>query len=220
MAELTVETIRRAQVGDHEALTQLVLSHQAYIYSIAMGIFRDPDEAADMTQEVFLHLFRVLPTFREETRFTTWLYRVVVNMCYDELRRRKRQPLPIENAEDALPFIPDPDEWSDPEQAVTHSETQKWVRQALWHLEEPYRLTLILYYFRGLKYREISEITGFPLNTVKSHIRRGRARLAELLTDPADSGNKPSSLQAPSEDLAGRPPAPELPLALAAGQMR
>ncbi len=185
MAEPTAEVVRRAQVGDEAALTQLLLSQQNYIYSIAMGIFHDPEEAADATQEAFIRLFRVLPSFRGETRFTTWLYRLVVNLCYDELRQRKRRPTPSED-EEALASVPEEAAWSDPEEGVAQTEEQSRVRAALRQVEEPYRLVLILYYFQELKYREIAAITGLPLNTVKSHIHRGKMQLAELLAGPGD----------------------------------
>lgn len=188
MAQPPADVIRRAKRGDEAALTALVTSQQNYIYSIAMGVFRNPEDAADMTQEAFLHLFRVLPSYRGETRFTTWLYRVVINLCYDELRRRKRRPAQSSDAEEVMGFIPETASWADPEQEVGRAETQARVRAALWQLEEPYRVALTLYFFQNLKYREIAEIMNLPLNTVKSHIYRGKVRLAELLSEPADVG--------------------------------
>jgi len=91
VAEPSAELIRRAQAGDPEALTHLVLSQQQYIYSIAMSVLKNPDDAADLTQEAFIRLFRALPQYNGESRFTTWLYRLVVNLGRDELRRRGRQ---------------------------------------------------------------------------------------------------------------------------------
>jgi len=189
MAQPSAEIIRRAQRGDEEALTELVKSQHNYIYSIAMGVFRNPEDAADATQEAFIRLFRVLPSFRGETRFTTWLYRVVMNLCYDELRRRKRRPTSVDDAEETMGRLPETAFWADPEQEATQSETQARVRAALWRLDEQYRVALTLYYFQSLKYREIAEIMGLPLNTIKSHIYRGKAQLAELLAEPADIGH-------------------------------
>ncbi len=189
MTEISAGAIRRAQAGDEAALTELVLSQQNYIYSIAMSILRNADDAADMTQEAFLHLFRVLPSYRGETRFTTWLYRVVVNLCYDELRRRRRCPGPA--PEEAMAALPETASWADPEREAARAESREQVRAALAQLEEPYRLVLTLFYFQDLKYREIAEITRLPLNTVKSHIRRGKARLAALLSETAGVGGSP-----------------------------
>lgn len=219
MAQPSVETIRLAQAGDEAALTELVTSQQNYVYSIAMGVFRNPEDAADATQDAFLHLFRVLPSYRGETRFTTWLYRVVMNLCYDELRRRKRRPAPTEDGEESLTQIPETATWADPEQDVSRTETQLRVRAALDQLEDPYRLPLILYYFEELKYREIAEITGLPLNTVKSHIYRGKARLAQILTGPADAEEDTATAPRAS-DPSDRERVSQRPLAMIAGQTR
>jgi len=218
MAEPAVQVVRRAQAGDEAALTELLLSQQNYVYSIAMGIFRNPEEAADVTQDAFMRLFQALPSFRGETRFTTWLYRLVVNLCYDELRRRKHRPAPAEEAEAVLEQLPDSASWADPHLGAVRAEEQARVREALWQIEESYRVVLILYYFHELKYREIAKVTGLPINTVKSHIHRGKAQLAELLGAPADAEDSASASGAPEDRSRQR--AADLPLALAAGQVR
>lgn len=207
MAALSAEIIGRAQQGDRRALAELVTSQQNYIYSIAMGVFRNAEDAADMTQEAFIHLFRVLPSFRGETRFSTWLYRVVMNLCYDELRRRKRRPQPTGEAEEILGLLPETASWADPEREVTRSELQERVRAALWQLDEPYRIALTLYYFRSLKYREIAEVMDLPINTVKSHIYRGKVKLAELLNEPVDREPERQPGREASPKQAGEQPA-------------
>lgn len=186
MAEPSRELIALAQQGDPQALTQLVLGQQHYVYSIAMSVLKNPEDAADLAQEAFIRLFRALPQYNGESRFTTWLYRLVVNMGRDELRRRGRQvpiapPAPDEEEADQVAGIADDDRWADPEQALASRELREQVRQALGQLEEHYRLVLTLYYFEDLKYTDIAEILDIPLNTVKSHIRRGKERLAFIL---------------------------------------
>src|SRR5262245_33198997 len=84
-----MEIVRRAQTGDQDALGELVVRHQTYVYSIALGVMHEPADAADMTQEAFVRLMRSIGTYRGDTKFTTWLYRLVTNICLDELRRRK-----------------------------------------------------------------------------------------------------------------------------------
>lgn len=186
MAEPSLDIIRRAQAGDSEALTQLILSQQHYVYSIAMSVLKDPDDAADLAQEAFVRLFRALPQYNGESRFTTWLYRLVVNLGRDELRRRTRQ-VPIipqvvdEEEQDPLATVSDDDRWIDPARALDARELRDDVRRALAQLEEHYRLVLTLYYFDDMKYSDIAEVLDLPLNTVKSHIRRGKERLAALL---------------------------------------
>ena len=186
MAEPSAEMIRRAQAGDPEALTQLIVSQQHYVYSIAMSVLKHPDDAADLTQDAFMRLFRALPQYNGESRFTTWLYRLVVNLGRDELRRRGRQvpvvpPVADEEGQDDLASVADDDRWADPSLALDSRELRDDVRRALAQLEEHYRLVLTLYYFDDMKYSDIAEVLDIPLNTVKSHIRRGKERLAALL---------------------------------------
>ena len=190
MAEPSVDMIRQAQAGESEALTQLILSQQHYVYSIAMSVLKNPDDAADLTQDAFVRLVRALPQYTGESRFTTWLYRLVVNLGRDELRRRGRQvPIapPSDEPEDQDPMasVADDDRWSDPEQALDSQELRTEVRRALAQLDEHHRLVLTLYYFDDMKYTDIAEVLDMPLNTVKSHIRRGKERLAALLSAQA-----------------------------------
>src|SRR5579859_3617495 len=90
MAEPSAALVKRAQAGDREAVSALVQSQQTYVYSIAMSLMHNPADAADMTQEAFIRLLRSLGSYRGETKFTTWLYRLVTNICLDGLRRRGR----------------------------------------------------------------------------------------------------------------------------------
>jgi RNA polymerase sigma-70 factor (ECF subfamily) len=186
VAEPSADIIRRAQAGDTEALAQLIMSQQHYVYSIAMSVLKNPDDAADLTQEAFIRLFRALPQYNGESRFTTWLYRLVVNLGRDELRRRGRQvpvvpPVTDDDDQDPIAAVADDDRWADPATALDSQELRGEVRRALEQLEEHYRLVLTMYYFDDMKYHDIAEVLDIPLNTVKSHIRRGKERLAALL---------------------------------------
>src|ERR1700732_2736156 len=97
MAEPSAALVRRAQAGDRDAVSTLVQSQQTYVYSTPMSLLPTPADAADMTQEAFIRLMRSLGTYRAETKFTTWLYRLVTNICLDGLRRRGR---PVESLDD------------------------------------------------------------------------------------------------------------------------
>ena len=193
MAEPTLELIQRAQHGDPEALGALIVGQQQYIYSIAMSVLRQPEDAADLTQEACMKLLRVIGQYNGDSRFTTWLYRLVINLGRDELRRRGRRvpqmPILVDDAGDVfdpIQTVADNDRWADPVAVATNSELQAEVAQALNHLEDHYRLALTLYYFDDLKYNDIAEILDVPLNTVKSYIRRGKERLAALLQQSAE----------------------------------
>jgi RNA polymerase sigma-70 factor (ECF subfamily) len=190
MAEPAADVIRRAQAGDAAALLELVQGQQTYVYSIALSIMRNPADAADMTQEAFIRLLRGLSTYRAETKFTTWLYRLVTNVCLDGLRRRGR---PVESldmvesgtAEDESRApserLADTDRQTQPEPTLELSESAAEVRSALEQLPTAQRLALTLHYFEDMRYEEVAETMGLPLNTVKSHLRRGKERLATLL---------------------------------------
>jgi RNA polymerase sigma-70 factor (ECF subfamily) len=194
MAEPSPALVRRAQAGDREALSALVQSQQTYVYSIAMSLMHNPADAADMTQEAFVRLLRSLHTYRAETKFTTWLYRLVTNICLDGLRRRGRpvdsldEPATTQAGDDAQTAgerLADSDRWTQPEEEVALRESSEEVRAAVRDLPAAQRLALTLHYFRDMRYEDIADTMGLPLNTVKSHIRRGKERLALVLSNPA-----------------------------------
>jgi RNA polymerase sigma-70 factor (ECF subfamily) len=188
MAEPTVDLIRRAQSGDEAALVALVESQQTYTYSVALSIVRNEADAADVTQEAFIRLFRSLHTYRAETKFTTWFYRLVSNLSIDTIRRRGQAI--------ALPDGPGPDRdcagepisaaaWTQPDLDVERRESADEIRAALDRLPAAQRAAVTMYYFEDARYEEIAQAMGLPLNTVKSHIRRGKERLAIVMREPA-----------------------------------
>jgi RNA polymerase sigma-70 factor, ECF subfamily len=196
MAEPSTVLVRRAQAGDRDALSALVQSQQTYVYSIAMSLMHNPADAADMTQEAFVRLLRSLGTYRGETKFTTWLYRLVTNICLDGLRRRGRvvesldEPIASQAGDDAQTpgeRLADNDRWTHPEEELELRESATEVRRALGRLPPAQRLALTLHYFEDMRYEDIAEVMDLPLNTVKSHIRRGKERLALMLSNPAES---------------------------------
>jgi RNA polymerase sigma-70 factor, ECF subfamily len=201
MAEPSPELVRRAQAGDQHALAELIQGQQTYVYSIAMSLMHNPADAADMTQDAFIRLIRSLGTYRGETRFTTWLYRLVTNICLDGLRRRGR---PVESLDATTSAdgddgrglgerLVDADRWAQPDEQVSFKESAQEVRAALARLPAPQRLALTLHYFEDMRYEEIAAVMGLPLNTVKSHIRRGKERMATLLAerDEGDAEGRP-----------------------------
>jgi len=174
VAEPSPQLVQRAQAGDPAAWHRLIEEQQNYVYSVAFSLMRRPEDAADLTQEAFLRLCQRIGSFRGETKFTTWLYRLVVNLGLDALRRRGRSK---EAFLDVDPLV-------DPALITDRQETSAHVRAALNDLPTAYRLALTLYYFQELRYEEIASVLNLPLNTVKAHIRRGRLALARRLGVP------------------------------------
>ena len=183
MAEALSDVVARGQRGDPDALRDLISSQQTYVYSIARGVMHNDADAADMTQEAFIRVLRSLHTYRGETKFTTWLYRLATNVCLDELRRRGRPVQSLDEVEAGAPSIdpPDHDPWSRPETWSDAAETATEVHAALAQLGTPQRLALTLFYFDDMRYEDIAQVMNVPLNTVKSHIRRAKERLADIL---------------------------------------
>ena len=174
--------IQQAQAGDLQAFNRLVYHHQSLTYNVAYRILSDADAAADATQDAFLSAYRALDSFRGGS-FKAWILRIVTNACYDELRRKKRQPT---SSLDALlihggaheVFV---DHTENPESYALRQDLGQIIQAGLETLPEDQRTTVVLADIQGLHYKEIAEITGVELGTVKSRLSRGRARLRDFL---------------------------------------
>jgi RNA polymerase sigma-70 factor (ECF subfamily) len=187
LVDVGFELIRRAQAGEGQALMQLVESYQGPVYSLGLAVMRNPADAADMTQEAFVKLLRSLGSYRGDgSTFSSWVHRLTVNVCLDTLRRRQRNPLASLDSRREHDDAPTPepvsaDLWEQPEWRAQVAESAGEVRAALAALPQSQRLALTLHYFEDKPYEEIAAFMGVPLNTVKSHVLRGKERMARLL---------------------------------------
>lgn len=174
--------VEQAQAGDLQAFNQLVYHYQSITYNVAHRILNDPDAAADATQDAFLSAYRALDSFRGGS-FKAWILRIVTNACYDQLRRKKRRPT---SSLDALLVGPGAheafvDHAENPEAYAMRQDLGRVIQAGLQTLPEDQRTTLVLADMEGLHYKEIAEITGVELGTVKSRLSRGRAKLRDFL---------------------------------------
>lgn len=176
-----------AQTGDRRALEQLLRRHHDRIYAICRRLAGNDADAADAAQEALIAIVRGLPRFAGRAKFSTWAYRVATNAALDELRRRKRRPVPASDEADSRSIPAPPDD--DPAAVVARLELDA----ALAELPEEFRAPVVLRDVAGCDYAEIARILGIPPGTVRSRISRGRARLAELVS--ADDGNHPGPAQ-------------------------
>lgn len=190
MPEPLSETIRRAQAGDQAAIATLVAEQQRYVYSIAMTITRDPTDAADLTQDALIRFIRAIGSYRGETRLSTWLYRLVVNLGIDRMRRRGAPPIRLDD-EGIEADVASDDPIDDVAAVAERAEEARIVRAAVSKLPDAQRLALTLHYFEDQRYEDIAEVMGVPINTVKSHIRRGKERLAVLLAPALETRTAP-----------------------------
>ncbi|MEN6345771.1 MAG: sigma-70 family RNA polymerase sigma factor [Armatimonadia bacterium] len=179
------ELIRRSREGDRASFDVLVRQHYSLAYNVAFRMLRDPDLACDATQAAFVRAYRAMPRFRQDATFSTWLYRIVTNVCLDQLRHQDRtvNSLTVQDEDDqgSLEEMEIPDERSDPAAAAEQRERQSLVQTALGRLQADHRAVLIMFDLNGLSYEEISETLGVPLGTVKSRLNRARHALKEAL---------------------------------------
>ena len=176
-----VQTIRKAQAGDAQAFGELVLAYQRFVYNLALRSLCDPQEAQDAAQEAFLRAWLALPQFRADCRFSTWLYRIVVNLCFNR-RPRLRRDLAAISVEDGLSDEVDiPDGHTPPPQLVERMEQRAFLHQQVERLPESYRLLITLRYQNELSYEEIAAVLNVPLGTVKTGLFRARAQLKSAL---------------------------------------
>ncbi len=171
-----------AQAGDAASFDQLVEAHYVAVYNTAYRMLGDADAACDATQTAFIRAFDALKSFRGASAFSTWLYRIAMNVCLDDLRRRKHQPLSLvtEESEESSPEEREiPDESDEPGAKAEQRERQVIVQQAIGRLPKDYRAIVVMYDIRGLSYQDICEALDVPLGTVKSRLNRARHALRE-----------------------------------------
>ncbi len=170
------ELVRRAQAGETQAFAALVMENQQFVYNLALRSLGNAQEAEDVAQEAFVRAWQALPRFRAQSRFQTWLYRIVVNLCFTRLPRLRHE-LAALSEEQALDL---PSESrSDPAAGVEREEQRAFLLRQIEALPESYRLLVTLRFQQELSYEEIAGIVNMPLGTVKVGIFRARQRLRE-----------------------------------------
>lgn len=185
------EVIKTVLSGNTRAFETLVNTYSKTVYNLALRMTGSPEDAADMTQETFIKAFKSLNTFRGDSKFSVWLYRIASNVCLDFLRSKSKKQEVSLTAEEEDEEFDIPDLSSLPEEKLMRSLTKDAVRRGLEALPEEYRSILILREINGLSYGEIGEVLSLEEGTVKSRIFRARKKLcAFLLKD----GNIPDSL--------------------------
>jgi RNA polymerase sigma-70 factor (ECF subfamily) len=167
--------IKRFNDGDESAFRALISRHKEKVRNLIYLTLGNTDSLDDISQEVFISVYRKLKSFRFESQFTTWLYRITVNKCRDHLRKIKIRSI-------FSPFTTESENLISPEQVPDDYDIKLIVRQAVATLPEKLRIPLILKDFDGLSYQEISETMGVELGTIKSRIFRAREGLKKILT--------------------------------------
>ena len=186
--EADLALVRRAKKGDYRAFDLLVLKYQSRIISIAFKYVKEIQLAEDISQEAFIKAYKSINSFREESAFYTWLYRITANTAKNYLvskgRRKESSFSEISTSENEDYFdMPTNDS---PEQILMAQNLRDTIHDALSSLPEDTRTALSLREFEGLNYEEIALIMGCPVGTVRSRIFRGREALENLISPEAD----------------------------------
>lgn len=178
------ELIRLCQNGDVEAFETLLAEYEKMIYNLTYRYFGNHHDACEQGQEAMLRIYQKIKDFNGKSSFKTWLYRVVSNLCLDELRRRKNKYSTSIDEIKEKGYEPTAD-YDNPEEIAENSERNLLIQEILQQLSEEHRTVLILKDLEGLEYQEIAQITNSNIGTVKSRLNRARdAFRKKLATQP------------------------------------
>jgi RNA polymerase sigma-70 factor (ECF subfamily) len=180
------QLIQKAKMGDEKSFESLILGCQSKAYNIAIRYLKNEEDAMDALQESFIKIFRHLKSFKEDSRFDTWVYRIVVNTCNDILRKnstRKTTDSIFRSEDDKETVIEIPDSSGSPEEVFDKKEKSEFIVACMDKLSQDQREIIILRDIQGFSYDEISEILKCSVGTVKSRINRSRLKLREIMME-------------------------------------
>jgi RNA polymerase sigma-70 factor (ECF subfamily) len=181
-----LKVLQRAKEGDRKAFEEIYNLYHRRIYNAVYGMLSDADDAQDVTQDVFIRLHDALPTLRADEAFSTYLYRIALNLCRDRARRKKRvrfqsMDTPRVGEEGDVEPMEFPDAGKLPEELLTGDELQTRVREAVQTLSDDHKAVIMMHHFQGMEVNDIANILDVPSGTVKSRLARGRDQLHRKL---------------------------------------
>lgn len=181
--------IRAAQAGDQDAFAQLVRSYDQNVLRMALNLLHSQEDARDVYQEAFLRVYRNLPKFRFDCSFSTWLYRIVANLCLDQIRKRKvrkEEPaaVPTEAGQmDRFQFVPEQRADVDPQRQLMSSEVSARIQEVLSRLTSRERLVFEMRHYQGMRLRAIGEALGVTEEAAKNCLFRATQKMRAALGD-------------------------------------
>ena len=185
--------VAQARRGELSAFEELVTRYEKRVYAIALRSSGSPEDAADITQEVFLRAWRSMKDFRGDSGFATWLFRITMNICVDHARHRQTQPQTMALTNDEDEERPIHDTAPTPEEHLDNSELGRELAAALDEVSEEHRRIVLLRDVSGMSYTEIAEILEVSEGTVKSRLSRARIALRKILLKRGNLFHLPSS---------------------------
>lgn len=181
-----LDLVQRHRYGDREAFAEIYTDYERTVYNLALRMSGDPFDAADLTQEVFLRVYRHLGKFKGRSSLKTWIFRVALNHCRSRLGRRREPDQPLVD-EDGKPLREPEDRRRDPEKRALAGDAARRVERALARLPLTFREAVVLRDLEELTYQEIAEVLKVRIGTVRSRIARGRERLREALEEDLEA---------------------------------
>ncbi len=181
-ARQDADLVQRAKAGEQRAFEELVVRYQDRIYTVAVRVLGNRDDALDASQECFLKAYRALHSFDGRSAFYTWLFRIAVNAARSYRRKvRRRKELPMEYNQEGERREPSDDGSEQPLENVLQRERQEVVRRALAELDGETASIIVLKDIQGMRYEEMAEVLECPLGSVKSRLFRARKKLRQKL---------------------------------------
>lgn len=181
MTDLTDdELVARCQAGSDDAFSELVTRYRTRVFGMILRTVGHAERAEDLAQDVFLRIHRGLPYFKGKARLSTWIYRIVLNVCLQERQRPVRIEVPVDTPGDDDHV---PRELASHDGAFEAIELRDRLSKALAALPAQYRLLVAAHYLKGVQYEELAQAFDLPLGTVKTHLHRAKQQLRTLLTE-------------------------------------
>jgi RNA polymerase sigma-70 factor (ECF subfamily) len=200
------DLVARSIGGDTESFNQLIKRWEKPIYALAYRTIGREEDARDVCQETFLRAFRALPGFKGQAKFSSWLYRIALNLCRDWLRRERRAPIvPTPEGMDLVELAGEGDGVEGVDEAVVRRDLSRAVARAMRALPEDQRTAVVLKEYHGLTFQEIAEMLGCPLSTVKTRLYQGLTVLRrELERGGISTLERPGTDSAPRRSAGGQ----------------
>jgi RNA polymerase sigma-70 factor, ECF subfamily len=183
------ELVARTVAGDSDSFNQLIKRWERPIYALAYRTIGRDEDARDVCQETFLRAFRALPGFKGQAKFSSWLYRITLNLCRDWIRRQRRTPIvSAPEGVDVVELASEQGPVESIEDLVARKQLSRTVGEAMRFLPEEQRTAIILKEYHGLTFQEIADLQGCPLSTVKTRLYQGLSVLRRRLETEGRTG--------------------------------
>jgi RNA polymerase sigma-70 factor, ECF subfamily len=194
MTSTDEELVARSISGDTDSFNELILRWERPIYALAYRTIGREEDARDVCQETFLRAFRALPGFRGQAKFSSWLYRIALNLCRDWMRRERRAPLvQVPEGTDPMELAAAVEPSESIEDLVARRDLTRVVERVMARLPEEQRTAIVLKEYHGLTFQEIADLVGCPLSTVKTRLYQGLTVLRRELAKNG-AGKLPAQL--------------------------